>query len=118
MGLGVFPRVALADARKVAQEARVLLDGGISPLQKKTNGGTAKADAEARRVTFREFALECVDARRPEWKSQKHGDQWVSTLTEYAFPVIGDMTLDQIDTDSVLKILQCGERIESELAPG
>ena len=29
MGIGVFPRVSLADARKAAQAARVLLDDGI-----------------------------------------------------------------------------------------
>jgi hypothetical protein len=28
MGLGVFPRVALADARKMAQEARVFVGAG------------------------------------------------------------------------------------------
>ena len=31
MGLGVFPRVSLADARKASYEARVLLDGGARP---------------------------------------------------------------------------------------
>ena len=42
MGLGVFPRVSLAEARKAAQEARVLLDGGINPLQKKSAEKAAK----------------------------------------------------------------------------
>ena len=106
MGLGVFPRVGLADARKAAQEARVLLDGGISPLQKKATDKATKASAEGRRVTFEKFALECVEAKRPEWKSQKHGDQWVNTLTDYAFPVIGAKSLDEIDTEDILKILQ------------
>ena len=35
MGLGVFPHVGLADARKAAWEARVLLDSGITPFPKK-----------------------------------------------------------------------------------
>ena len=106
MGLGVFPRVSLADARKAAQEARVMLDEGVNPLQTKSAAIAAKADAEARSVTFKKFALECVEAKRPEWRNQKHGDQWVFTLTEYAFPFVGDKTLDQIDTEDVLKILQ------------
>ena len=45
MGLGVFPRVPLTDAHKAAQEARVMLDSGISPLAKKT---TAKKKATRR----------------------------------------------------------------------
>ena len=104
-GLGVFPRVSLADARKAAQEARVSLDGGVSPLKKKTAEKAAKADVVAKRVTFKDFALECVEAKRPEWRNQKHGDQWVFSLTEYAFPVIGNKALDEIETEDVLAVL-------------
>lgn len=106
MGLGVFPRVSLADARKASYEARVLLDGGTNPLTRKSAGKAAEAAVVAKRITFKDFALECIEAKRPEWRNQKHGDQWVFTLTEYAFPVIGEKTLDQIDTEDVLEILQ------------
>jgi len=106
MGLGVFPRVTLAHARKAAQEARVHLDGGISPLKKKAAEKAAKTHVEARRITFMDFALEFVEAKRPEWKNRKHADQWVFTLTEYAFPVIGASSLDEISTEDVLTILQ------------
>ena len=84
MGLGVFPRVSLADARKASYEARVLLDGGTNPLTRKSAAKAAEAAVVAKRITFKELALECVEAKRPEWRSQKHGDQWVFTLTEYA----------------------------------
>lgn len=116
MGLGVFPRVSLADARKAAQEARIQLDSGASPLEKKTAEKTAKAHVEARRNTFKEFALEYVEAKRPEWRNQKHADQWVFTLTEYAFPLIGAKPLDEIDTEDVLKILQPIWRDKTETA--
>ncbi|MCG3771641.1 MAG: Prophage integrase IntA [Nitrosomonadaceae bacterium] len=106
MGLGVFPRVPLADARKASHAARALLDNGVSPLQKKTTDIAVQAAVVAKRVAFREFALDCVEAKRPEWRNQKHGDQWVFTLTEYAFPVIGGKPLDQIDTDDILAILK------------
>ena len=106
MGFGVFPRISLADARKATHEARIMLDGGVSPLQNKTAEIAAKAATEARRVTFKDFALECVEAKRPEWRNQKHGDQWVFTLTEYAFPIIGGKALDEIDTDDILTILK------------
>ena len=106
MGLGVFPRVALADARKTAQEARVMLDSGISPLAKKTTAKAASLATKPKTTLFKQFALEYVEAKRPEWRNQKHGEQWVFTLTEYAFPVIGNKTLDKIETEDVLKILQ------------
>lgn len=47
-----------------------------------------------------------MEAKRPEWRNQKHADQWVSTLTDYAFPIIGDKALDEIDTEDILEILQ------------
>jgi len=106
MGLGVFPRVPLADARKAAQEARVQLDSGISPLKKKADAKAAKSQIPPQQTKFKEFALEFIEAKRPEWKNQKHADQWVFTLTEYAFPSIGEKCLDAIETEDVLKILQ------------
>lgn len=104
MGLGVFPRVALSDARKAVLEARVLLDRGISPIVEKVI--PEKTMTSATPKTFKQFAQEYVESRRSEWRNQKHGDQWVFTLTEYAYPVIGSKALDEIETEDVLKILQ------------
>jgi len=106
MGLGVFPRVALADVRKMAQEARVLLDSGINPLAKKTAAKVTKHATAQKTTTFKQFAIEYVAAKRPEWRNQKHGDQWVYSLTKFAFPVIGHKSLDKIETEDILKILQ------------
>ena len=106
MGLGVFPSVALAAARKSVLEARVLLDSGINPLAKKADEKAVKHAAKPKTTTFKQFALSYIEAKRPEWRNQKHGDQWVFTLREYAFPVIGSKALDKIETEDVLKILQ------------
>ncbi len=106
MGLGVFPSVALAAARKSVLEARVLLDSGINPLAKKADEKAVKHTAKPKTTTFKQFALSYIEAKRPEWRNQKHGDQWVFTLTEYAFPVIGSKALDKIETEDLLKILQ------------
>ena len=116
MGLGVFPRVALADARKMAQEARVLLDSGINPLAKKTAAKAASPATIPKTTTFKQFALDYVEAKRPEWRNQKHGDQWDFTLTEYAFPVIGSKALDKIETEDILKILQPIWTVRTETA--
>ncbi len=116
MGLGVFPRVALADARKAAQEARVLLDAGISPLQKRATEKAGKTQVETQQVTFKTFALQYVEAKRLEFRNQRHAEQWVYTLTEYAFPEIGDKPLDEIDTEDVLRILQPIWKTKTETA--
>ena len=104
MGLGVFPRVALSDARKAVLEARALLDRGISPIVAKVTPEKTKTPATP--TMFKQFAQDYVEARRSEWRNHKHADQWVFTLAEYAFPVIGSKALDEIETEDVLKILQ------------
>jgi hypothetical protein len=49
--------------------------------------------------------LDYIETMRPKWRNQKHGDQWVATVTNYAIPVIGEMPLDKIDTPHILEIL-------------
>ena len=53
---------------------------------------------------------------RPKWRNQKHGDQWVATVANYAFPVIGAMPLDKIETHHVLEILTPIWHTKSETA--
>lgn len=45
-------------------------------------------------------------AQEAGWKSKKHGKQWVSTLEEYAFPVIGPLHPRDITIGHILQILQ------------
>ncbi|WP_287092169.1 hypothetical protein [Mesorhizobium sp.] len=62
---------------------------------------------EARRIvpTFR-VAAEIVHAEHEiSWKNPKHAKQWITTLTQYAYPVIGDYRVNAIATSDVLRVL-------------
>lgn len=107
ISLGAFPALGIADARLKAQSERERLESGINPaelrkLARIPNGNAVKLT----KIFFRDFALNFVESRRAEWTNQKHGDQWVYTLEEFAFPVIGDKTLDEIETEDILAILE------------
>lgn len=107
ISLGAFPALGIADARLKAQSERERLESGINPaelrkLARIPNGNAVKLT----KTFFRDFALNFVESRRAEWTNQKHGDQWVYTLEEFAFPVIGDKTLDEIETEDILAILE------------
>jgi integrase len=41
----------------------------------------------------------------PTWKNAKHGQQWINTLRDYAFPKIGRMPVDSIGQPEVLMCL-------------
>ncbi len=103
IGLGAYPEVSLKQARIRAVEHRSQINKGIDPLQVKraTNSPASKTQSE----NFQDFALNYIATMRPKWRNQKHGDQWVATVTTYAFPIIGAMHLAEIDTQHVLDVL-------------
>lgn len=96
-GLGSFPEVSLADARKATLELRVMVKNGIDPL-------AAKQKPTATPPTFEEEAYAFVERNRAGW-STKHADQWCNSLRDHAFPVIGSKPIRDVDTDDILKVL-------------
>ena len=114
IGLGAYPDVSLKQARILATEQRNLINKGVDPIQfKNPKNATVQAPA---REKFQNFALDYIKRMRPNWRNQKHGDQWVATVTNYAFPVIGAMPLAEIDTQHLLNVLEPIWSIKTETA--
>lgn len=93
-GLGSLKDVSLTEARDKAREFRKQLRGGIDPLD-------AKRKAAAHIPPFREVAKAVHAEHKPGWRNDKHVAQWLSTLETYAFPYLGDLRVDQVDTGHV-----------------
>lgn len=55
--------------------------------------------------TFEEIAQQVHIERMPTLKNAKHGQQWINTLRDYAFPKIGRMPIDSIGEPEVLMCL-------------
>ena len=55
--------------------------------------------------TFESAARQVHEANKASWKNAKHGAQWLSTLTTYAFPSLGPLRVDAINTPDVLRVL-------------
>lgn len=102
LSLGAFPALSIAQARIEAQKIRDQLEIGINPALERKNQKTP----EPTKILFKEFALDCLEKKKVEWSNQKHTAQWLYTLEEFAFPIIGKKSLDEIDTDDILKILE------------
>lgn len=105
LGIGPFPEITPKEARQIAQEARTEIAKGQNPLSSKIAQKAQRKALESKKVTFRDFALTCIEDKQSEWSSDKHAAQWTYSLEKFAFPIIGDMALDEIDTDDILKIL-------------
>src|SRR6056297_1324649 len=94
-GIGGADVVTLAQARERALEYRRMARQGLNPRY------NAKKDIP----TFEEFAEQVHIERLPTWKNKKHGQQWINTLRDYAFPKIGRMPVDAIGQPEVLMCL-------------
>ena len=105
LGLGTYPAISLREARARATNARNALNQGQRPVATWKPKPAVSKETESDKPTFKEFAKNCIDSKKAEWRNDKHGAQWYATIKQYADPVIGDKNLDEIDTDDILKIL-------------
>lgn len=106
MGLGSIRFMGLADARRKAQDLSGQLQEGTDPLEARKAQATALALEAAKAIFFRDCATAYIAAMAAGWKNAKHRSQWDTTLETYAFPFIGDLPVDRIDTGLVLKVLE------------
>src|SRR5258708_2301370 len=95
LGLGSVRDVTLADARDLAAQYRSQLKKGADPK-------AARSSA----VTFDECAIAYLRDKSKGWKSTKHHDQWRATIAMYASPTIGALPVADINTETILRVLQ------------
>jgi integrase len=112
MGLGAYPDVSLADARRKAEEARRVLAGGVDPIA----AARAAAAAAGGIPTFREAAERYIAAHEDGWRNPKHRQQWKNTLTTYAYPRLGGMSVADIAVGDVLRVLEPIWKVKPETA--
>lgn len=98
-GLGSANLASLAEARGKAQEYRKLARSGGNPeVRERTVEGKATTFAELSRVVHeRKF--------KDNTNNGKHIAQWINTLETYAFPVIGDPSVEDVHQDDFEQVL-------------
>ena len=106
MGLGSLNLISLATARDMTLECRRQVLSGLDPLEERARSKRARQLAQARSITFQQAAEHCIASKTPEWKNAKHAQQWTNSLTAYAYPVFGTLSISDLDTDLVLKAIE------------
>ena len=86
--------LTLAEAREKARIGRELARAGINP-------SAAWRVQEERIPTFQEAAEQYHGQVSKSWRNGKHGDQWLTTLKTYAFPVMGKLPVNEVDAPAV-----------------
>ena len=109
VGLGPYPVVTLAEARRAALENRRATFQGRDPRVGDT-------------PTFAEAAQSVIRLRRATWRpGSKSEAQWKASLEAYAYPAIGNKPVDRITTADVLSVLTPiwnGKRITAQRLRG
>ena len=106
MGLGPLALYGLQDARAKALDARRKRHEGVDPIEaRRAERARQRLDA-AKAITFKQCAEAYINSHRAGWRNDKHAGQWGATLSTYAYPVIGTLSVQAIDTGLVLKVLE------------
>jgi Arm domain-containing DNA-binding protein/integrase-like protein len=106
MGLGSYGTVSLAEARERAVECRKLREQEIDPIEARETARRQAALERAKSFKFREGATTYMASHRVAWKNDKHAAQWTSTLETYAYPLLGEVSVQAVDTALVMKVIE------------
>ncbi|MBC7734698.1 MAG: integrase arm-type DNA-binding domain-containing protein [Bacteriovorax sp.] len=116
LGLGGFPDVPLADARRLARDLRESVRAGRDPVAEKHAAKILLKANQALEVTFEQAVAAYLKGKAGEWGNAKHAQQWSNTLTTYAFPVFGKVPVHAVTTEHVLCALDPIWHVKNETA--
>ncbi|WP_417433055.1 tyrosine-type recombinase/integrase [Hoeflea sp.] len=105
MGLGSYPEVSIAAARRAAWEARDVIAAGGDPLEAKR-----AAELERRMQTsmpsFEQAGRQVFEELKPGFKNVKHIQQWIGTLETYVFPKLGRRPISELRASDFADVLR------------
>jgi integrase len=94
MGLGGFPSLGLADARKMAERWRNVAAAGRDPVKER-----AAEERAARRedISLAVLTEDAFKARKAELKNEGSAGRWLSPLTLHVLPKLGKVPVTDLD---------------------
>jgi len=103
LGLGVYPEVALMQAREKAREARATLAAGEDPVYVKRREKRQRLATSAN--SFEVLALEWWESKR-ETLNKDHAERILHYFKKDIFPDLGKRPITEIETADVLAVLR------------
>ena len=103
IGLGGYPSVGLAEARRLAEKHRQNIRDGVDPVEVKREAREA-ARLEPVIPTFKAATLE-VHRLNLTRLSTKNSKSWLQRAEKYALPPLGTLPIDKIGRQEVLAVL-------------
>lgn len=105
IGLGGTATTTLAGARERARETLNKIRNGVDPVEDRKVKRSALAAAQRRGLTFADALDRYCAAKMSEFGSERHRQNWRSSVEMYAIPEIGKMLVSDLDRQDVLRVL-------------
>lgn len=106
MGLGGYPAVSLAQARKLALQAQSDLANLEDPIDKRSEQRRIERAAKLKQKTVKEFFEEWMDKQTDSFRETKNGKEYSSQFNKYVYPVIGSLPVATLTVEDVVKVLE------------
>lgn len=98
LSLGAVRTMSLREAREAALRAQMVIRSGIDPV-------VARKKQAASSITFQQAAERVHASNVAGWSNGKHQDQWLASLRNHAFPLIGNKSVAEVTRSDVLAVL-------------
>jgi len=106
IGLGAYPEVSLAQARETAGDMkRRIVSECYDPVEERLKRRSELKKEHLKTFTFSQLAIEYIEKRSSEFKTQQQVRKLTSMLNTYAQPLLGNMLITDIDLNSIKKML-------------
>lgn len=102
--IGQYPAMGLQEARQERDRINKLVAEGVNPGQKKRLDKATRITIRGN--TFRVIADEWLEVQKKRWKSEWTYTQAKSNLEKNAYPLIGNLPINEIASAHILAILQ------------
>ena len=100
MGLGPFAAVSLAEARERARKAKLLVLGGIDPIDQRA---ATRGQPAVKPLTFRQAAERYAAAHEAGWKNGSKA--WLASLENHA-AILADQPVAAIDVAMIMAVVE------------
>ena len=103
LALGVWPETTLTKAREMRDQARILMQDKIDPLEQKKKLDRIRSEDHQR--TFALLTEEWMKRKTSRW-TEKHTSDVKRSLENHVFPDLGDRPINEIQRSEVLQVLR------------
>ena len=94
MGLGGYPTLGLADARKLSERWRTMAKAGRDPIKERE---AERRAARREDITLALLTADAFETRKAELKGDGKAGRWLSPLTIHVLPRLGKVPVTDID---------------------